>query len=257
MKWAILIFTAVSLVTSVGTYFYFFEGTTFEPEDYYKFNDHKPNGFGKTITIFGGNGNIGLNTIEKALENGYRVNVYVRNDTSISIKHKKLYIYFGELNETEKIKKALHHSTAVISALGPKIERQYDDTLVNGFANVLNCIEKEDIRRFISIGCPLISDEKDKFSLSSFVFKAYHSIRYPNYKKQFIQMSDMIKKSTLSWTIVRYTVPTDEQELGMVYVQRDGAVHMRVTVARADIASFLVSMIDDPTYSMSCPVIGK
>ena len=102
----------------------------------------------------------------------------------------------GELTDREAVRRAVRGADAVVSALGPSLDRK-------------------------AAGTPLVTD------------------------------------SRLDWTIARFTRPTDGARTGTVRAGYLGRDHIRASITRADIATFLLDQSTDPRFHRAAPAISN
>lgn len=71
-----------------------------------------------------------------------------------------------------------------------------------------------------------------------------------------VAIGDLLEKSDLDWTMVRFMAPKDAPYTGKVKVGF-GDTKMNFAVSREDIGAFMVNQIEDRTYIRSMPIIGS
>ena len=77
----------------------------------------------------------------------------------------------------------------------------------------------------------------------------------PTAKKELIGISDLLKKSDLDWTIVRFLAPNDKPATGKV-VTGYGGTKMKIAIPREDIGVFMVEQVESAKYLRDMPLIG-
>jgi uncharacterized protein YbjT (DUF2867 family) len=76
------------------------------------------------LTVFGATGGVGREVVTQALDAGHDVTAYVRNPSKLDVTHSNLTVITGELTDRDAVQRAVHGSDAVISALGPSLDRE-------------------------------------------------------------------------------------------------------------------------------------
>ena len=71
------------------------------------------------LTVFGATGGVGREVVNQALDRGDHVTAYVRNPAKLD-----LTVITGELTDREEVRRAVRGAEAVISALGPSLDRK-------------------------------------------------------------------------------------------------------------------------------------
>lgn len=209
------------------------------------------------ITVFGASGGIGKFVVKRALNQGYKVNAYVRNPSKLDITHDNLNIIQGQLNEYNKIKQAIEGSNTVISALGVPMKFTYEsmDTL-NGTKNIVKAMRELKVSRIITWATPSVKFSRDKKSFITIVPGIMASILFPKAKKEIITIADLLQQNNLDWTIVRFMAPKNTAFTGEVKVGF-GDRKMSFNISREDIAEFMLQQTTSLEYLHSMPIIGS
>src|SRR3954447_21424192 len=76
------------------------------------------------LTVFGATGGIGRHVVSQALDAGHHVTAYARNPAKLNLTHPKLTVIAGELSDRAAVGRAVAAADAVISALGPSLDRK-------------------------------------------------------------------------------------------------------------------------------------
>ncbi|MGA3014443.1 MAG: NAD(P)H-binding protein [Bacteroidales bacterium] len=209
------------------------------------------------IAVFGAGGAIGQLLIKQAIEEGYKVNAYVRRIESFPIKHDRLKLFQGELDDFVSIKGVISGTNEVISTLGPPLKFSYSGMPISdGHRNIVKAMEECSVSRFITIATPSIKFEKDKTSLATVVPGIMARLIFPKPYKEIIEIGKIITASDLDWTIVRFLAPKNTAKKGDIKVTF-GERKINFNISRADIAGFLFQQIADKTYIHSMPIIGS
>ena len=210
-----------------------------------------------TITVFGATGGIGMLLVNKALAEGYTVNAYVRNPSKLDLKHPKLTVIKGELDDFKSIKNAIAGVDCVICTLGPPLKRKYEGwAILDGHQNIIRAMESENVKRFITIATPSVRFQKDVPSMITNLPPVMAKLFFPKAYKEIVQVGDNVVFSKLDWTIVRFLAPNDKPSTGDVKVTF-GDKKIKWGISRTDIADFLLTQIKDTQYIHSMPIIGS
>lgn len=209
------------------------------------------------ITVFGASGAIGRLLVMRALDKDYSVDVYVRNPEKITISNRNLKFIKGELNETEKIQKAISGADAVISTLGPPLERRYDGTpVLDGHRNIIRALQSEKVTRFITLATPSVKFAEDKISAVTLIPGMAARLLFPDAYREITALGREVESSDLDWTIVRIIAPTDAPAKGNTIVSF-GEKRIGWPISRMDVAEFMLNMVKDKKYIRSMPIIGS
>ncbi|MEE6712306.1 NAD(P)H-binding protein [Pediococcus acidilactici] len=207
------------------------------------------------ILIFGATGGIGKYVVKHAKENGYQVTVYVRNAKKIS--DSTIKIVQGELNNYEKIRVSLQNQDAVIWAVGIPMRRNYKEMIsLNGHKTLLKAISSTGVKRLIDWGNPSIQSKKDVKSFLTVIPGIVASILFNKAKQEMIAISELLEKSDIDWTIVRFMAPKNTKYTGHVKVSF-GERKIKWNISGEDIAAFMVCQAAEKNYIKSMPIIGS
>ncbi|MGB9201469.1 NAD(P)-dependent oxidoreductase, partial [Methanobacterium sp.] len=170
------------------------------------------------ITIFGATGNIGKLLVKQAIDEGHEVVAYVRDPSKIAnYKYQNLSIVKGQLNEYKKIEYAIDGADAVMSMLGPAMTGKLVGMPISeGTQNIVNAMEKLGVKRLIAIATPSVSDPNDIPTIKIKLIKVFAKISMHHAYSEILNVGDIIQKSDLEWTIIRYLQPTNDNKKGKI-----------------------------------------
>ncbi len=199
------------------------------------------------IVVFGANGRTGLNIVKQALEKGHSVVGFVRKPGSLTIDHPNLKIAVGNLDEKLKLADIISGTDACICALGGDSLRKNSAVFTKGVSNIVDIMEQEKVNRLIYISSIGVDESQYmipqpmRFFITRFLLKvpiAEHSIN-----------EEKINHSSLKWTIVRPAGLIDGPILKAV---KSGTETVKLkgnpTIARANVAAFILSQLENKTY---------
>ena len=211
------------------------------------------------VTVFGATGAIGSLTVDELLASGHTVTAYARNFGKIPSRWgHRVRVVVGEISDAEAIGRAVDGSDAVVSALGPSMDRKATGLpLVEGTRHILDGMRSRGIRRYVGHGTPSIRDPHEKrtaqtrlvgFMGRTFLRRAYDEL---------LGMTDVVCTADVDWTIVRFTAPQNTVKKGDLRVGFYGHDKIGFPVSRADIAAFTAAQVDSDTYIGRAPAISN
>ncbi|WP_448071300.1 NAD(P)-dependent oxidoreductase [Georgenia yuyongxinii] len=211
------------------------------------------------VTVFGATGAIGSRTVAELLERGHTVTAYARNQAKVPAAWgERVRVVIGEMSDADAIDSAVAGADAVISALGPSMDRKATGLpLVEGTRHILEAMQRHGVTRYIGHATPAVLDPRERptpvtrftsFMPRTFMRRAYDEIR---------GMTDPVKASDLDWTIVRFLAPKNAPKQGNLRVGFFGTDKIRFAVSRADIAAFTAAQVDDCAYVGRAPAISN
>ena len=131
----------------------------------------------------------------------------------------------GELTDRDAVQRAVHGADAVISALGPSLDRKATGMpLVDGTRTIVDAMRAEGVERYIGMATPSLRDPRDTASLLGRLVPFMGRTFLPRAYRELLDMSQLVTDSDLDWTIARFTRPTDGTRTGTIragYLGRD------------------------------------
>lgn len=211
------------------------------------------------VTVFGATGAIGSLTVTELLANGHTVTAYARNPKKIPASWGgRVNVVIGEMSDAAAIDKAVAGTDAVVSALGPSMDKKATGLpLVDGTRHILDAMKRHDVTRYIGHGTPSIQDPRDKRTLQtrlvSFMGRTFLRRAYD----ELLGMTTLVQRSGVDWTIVRFTAPSDKPKAGTLRVGFYGHDKIGFPVTRAEIAAFTAGQVDHRAYVGRAPAISN
>jgi putative NADH-flavin reductase len=210
------------------------------------------------ITVFGASGGVGKHAVEQALGRGDEVVAYVRSPTKLDLAHERLDVVAGELTDRETITEAISGSDAVVSALGPSLDRKATGMpLVDGTRNIVEAMQAAGVRRYVGMATPSLRDPRDRRSLIGTIVPVMGRVLLPRAYRELLAMSQIVIDSDLDWTIARFSQPTDKPAIGSVRAGFLGVDKVGMAITRADIATFLLDQVVDTRFGRAAPAISN
>lgn len=205
------------------------------------------------ILVLGATGATGRLIVSKAIAKGYEVAALVRSKT----KAKDVVgaeLLEGDARDPTALAHAIVGCDAVISSLGTAISPFKEVTLLSTATSALvGVMEQQNIRRVVCITGLGAGDSRghggfffDRLFLPLFLRKVYEDKD---------RQEDAIRASTLDWTIVRPTVLNDKSAQGGVKALTDLSGIRGGTIARADVAEFVLQQLTTDTWLRKAPLI--
>lgn len=198
------------------------------------------------ILTLGATGRVGSEIVTYALRDGYHVTVLVRTPEKIQINNKNLTIIQGNVLNKDDIVRAMHGIDVVISALNT----DGTTTLSESMPLIIEAMENEGIKRIITIGTAGILQSRT----------TPNSLRYQSSEskqkstraaKEHHKVYDMLKQSTLEWTIVCPTYLPYGERVGKYRIDRNFLPEGGTEISVPDTAEFSFKQIKAIDYIKS------
>ncbi|WP_328875398.1 NAD(P)H-binding protein [Streptomyces sp. NBC_00287] len=211
------------------------------------------------VTVFGATGAIGSLTVAELVDRGHQVTAYARNPQKIPASWgDRVRVVAGEMSDKDAIDSAVAGANAVVSALGPSLDRKATGLpLVAGTGHILAAMKHHGVRRYIGHATPAILDPHEKPTLVTRLIAFMPRTFMPRAYEEITGMSSRIMDSGLDWTIVRFIAPKDTPRQSRVRTGFFGTDKLGFAVSRADIAAFTAAQVDDTTYIGRAPAISN
>jgi nucleoside-diphosphate-sugar epimerase len=211
------------------------------------------------VTVFGATGGIGSLVVDALRTRGHTVTAFVRNPTKIpSSWGDDVTVTVGELSDAAAVDRAVEGADAVVSALGPSLDRKAAGLpLVEGTRNIMAAMQHHGVRRYVGNGTASVLDPREKPTwqtrLPTFMAKTFLRRAYD----EMIGMSEIVMTSGLDWTIVRFLAPKDGAARGQLREGFYGRDSLGFSITRADIAAFTAAQVDDDRYIGAAPAVSN
>jgi putative NADH-flavin reductase len=197
------------------------------------------------VLVIGASKGIGLETVRRALETGHQVRALARSATSISLAHPQLEKVRGDALVRQDVEAALQGVDVVILTLGVSFAELFSPVhLFSDATRVLvAAMAAQDVKRLICVTGFGAGDSRDSISvLQRLPFQVVFGRAYADKSRQ----EQLIKETSLDWTIVRPGVLTGGVRTERYQVLDQPSQWRNGIIARADVADFCVKQIGNP-----------
>jgi putative NADH-flavin reductase len=211
------------------------------------------------VTVFGATGAIGQQVVQQLRASRHAVTAYVRNPAKVPASWgQDVTVVTGEITDAAAIDRAVTGADAVVSALGPSMDRKATGLpLVEGTQHIVASMQGHGVRRYVGNATPSVLDPREKATwqarLPTFMAKTFLQRAYD----EVTGMGQAVMDSGLDWTIVRFTAPKDGAPKGKLRVGFFGTDKVGMAVTRADIAAFTAAQVNDTRYIKAAPAISN
>ena len=204
------------------------------------------------LIIFGATGSIGNHVVVQSLNKGYQVSAFSRNKNNLNkLSHPNLNKIEGNVFNPKDVHNAIKGQDVVIIVLGSGKSRN-SVVRSKGTQNIIEAMNTNGIKRLICQSTLGAGDSKENLN---FFWK---NIMFGWFLKQVLLdhelQEEYVKNSGLNWTIVRPAAFTDggkTENYRHGFSSVDKSVKLKI--ARADVASFILQQLDSSTYLFKLP----
>jgi uncharacterized protein YbjT (DUF2867 family) len=205
------------------------------------------------VLVLGATGGTGREIVREARESGHSVVALVRS----KVKADGLLgaeIVEGDARDTDAVARALVGCQGVISSLGTPMSPFREVTLLSTATRALvDEMARQNVRRLVCITGLGAGDSRghggfmfDRLILPLFLRKVYADKD---------RQETIVRSSAAEWVLVRPTVLNDQPARGSVRAVTDLSGIHGGTIARADVARFVVDQLTDDQWLRRAPLI--
>jgi putative NADH-flavin reductase len=200
------------------------------------------------IVVIGATGPTGQAITELALKQGLDVTCMARHPEAMTMQDAHLTVVRGDVLDPASLDKAVAGQEAVICALGISIGASRKPTTIysEGTKHIVNAMNKHRVSRLLCITGIGAGDSRghggffyDRIFLPFVLNEGY---------KDKTRQEEVIRQTTLNWTIIRPAMLTKGPAKGS-YRVIEGGDYVAKSIARADLADFIVKSIAPDKYS--------
>jgi len=215
------------------------------------------------LLALGATGRTGRWVLEYALGAGNDVVALARTPEKILARSPKLSVVRGTPENADDVLPAIRGCEAVISTLDNSRTsdlpwaRPVSPPLLmtRSIGNALAAMRRSSARRIVVLSALGVGDS---FALAPAVVRLL--IRWTNlgigYKDHEAQEA-LLRESGLDWTCVRAAILTNRRSQGKLIVSYDGRPKPAMTIGRAEVARFMVEILDQPEFFGKAPIISE
>jgi uncharacterized protein len=195
------------------------------------------------ILILGATGRVGSQIVTYALHDRHHVTVLVRTPEKIQINSENLTIIQGNVLNKNDIVRAMHGIDVVISALNT----DGTTTLSESMPLIIKAMENEGIQRIITIGTAGILQSRTTPTVIRYQ-SSESKRKSTRAAEEHHKVYDMLKQSTLDWTIVCPTYLPDGEREGQYRIERNFLPEGGMKISVPDTAEFTYRQIESSDY---------
>jgi putative NADH-flavin reductase len=199
----------------------------------------------KNIILFGATGGSGKQVVTQALERGYAVTAVIRNPASLAIHHSNLKVTRGDVLQSISFEKEIIGKDVVISCLGTGKDLKPTTIYSRGMENIISAMKNAGVGRLVCISAGALYTNKEMGifvrALSKIVLQKILKNLYDDMRL----METLVEASGLDWTIVRPARLVNKPRTGNYRTAIQSHLRRPWRIARADLADFMLSSIEN------------
>jgi putative NADH-flavin reductase len=209
------------------------------------------------ITVFGASGRTGAPLVRQALDRGHEVVAFVRSPGAFPVSGEGLTVVEGDAYTGEGVAEAVSPggvpADAVVSVLGQTGDGP-DDLLTVAGDRITGAMAEAGVGRFVTLVGAGVREAGESPSLSGRVMGGLLKLLAREVLADAETHVERVRATDLDWTVVRAPRLADGEGEGD-YRAGDIALGFE-SVARADVARFILDCIEDDLYVNEMPKVG-
>ena len=194
------------------------------------------------VTVFGAAGGTGRHVTGEALAAGHEVTVLVRDPLTLGPTDPRVRVEVGDARDPEVVARVITGAQGVISAIGGRGMGR-STAITDAMTTIVACLPAG--TRLLAVSTVGAGDSASQFPRA---VRMTVGVMLRNAIADHNGQERAIMASELDWTIARCVGLTDDPAGGDVHVLTEGKLGGS-RIARADVARWLVTNLDDATYS--------
>jgi len=207
----------------------------------------------RTLLVLGATGGTGRLIVAQALARGYDVAALVRSrEKAADLTGVTLIV--GDARDEKALREAIRGRDAVICSLGTPPSPTREVTLLSTATRALvDAMKAEAVSRLVCITGIGAGDSKGRggFAFDNLIYPFLLKNVYADKNRQ----EAIVRDSGLDWVLVRPSILNDKPGRGAVRALTDLSKFHGGTIARADVAKFVLDQVRDPTWAHRSPLI--
>lgn len=209
------------------------------------------------ITVFGATGRTGVPLVRQALDRGHEVVAFTRSPEGFPVSGEGLTVVTGDAYTGEGVAEAVAPdgtpADAVVSVLG-QTGNGPDDLLTVAGDNITDAMAAAGVERFVTLVGAGVRETGESPSLSGRVMGGLLKLLAREVLADAESHVEHVRATDLDWTVVRAPRLVDGEGTGDY---RAGDIDLGFeSVARADVARFILDCLADDTHVHEMPKVG-
>ena len=195
------------------------------------------------ITIFGATGTIGRLLVEQSLSHGHDVTAFTRDAARVTVEHDRLQVVEGDVTDPAACLPAVKDADAVIVVLGAGRQGEVREA---GTRAVVDAMQQAGGGRLVCQSTLGVGSSRPNLNVW-WKYVMFGALLRPAYADH-VRQERVVTESDLDWTIVRPSAFADQSPAPVRHGFGGSETGLRLKIARADVAAFLLAQVEDETY---------
>lgn len=193
------------------------------------------------ILVIGGTSGIGLEVVKLAAARGHTVTVMARHAPAIPIKDVRFVM--GDVLDAAAVAAAMQGQEVVVNSISAPATGGATTVFSKGMTNVLTAMHSQGVSRLIAVTGMGAGDSRKAGGW--FYDKVMYPVAMASMYDDKTREEQLIKSSSLDWTIVRPGVLGNGPAGGQYWVIRELDGVKGGGIARADVAAYMIAALEN------------
>ena len=210
----------------------------------------------KTIALLGGSGRTGQHFLQQALAQDYAVRALVRTPSKVNADADaaSLELIQGDVLNYADVLETVKGADLVVSLFG-HVKDSPAWLQTDGTRNILRAMQEQGVERIISLSGGGLPYEQDQPKFADKAIRFVMKVAVPKVLNDAVKHAEVLRDSDRMWTVVRGPRLTDKPKRGDYRVGWVG-VNAGTKVGRADLADFVLRLVEDTQYDGQMPFVS-
>jgi len=198
------------------------------------------------VLVLGATGHTGQQVVAQALSQGHLVTAFVRNPRGLTVGADRLRVITGSVTEVDDtLSSAMRDQDVVISTLGVGKSFRSGGLMAQSMPRIIRAMEGVGVRRLV---CMSAFGVAETFRDVPWLPRLFMRTLLRDIYRDKASAERILRDSTLDWTLVYPTGLVDRPATGKYRVAIRLPLRGFPTIARADVAAFLLTQIADRSF---------
>jgi putative NADH-flavin reductase len=199
------------------------------------------------VIVFGAAGRIGGHLVRQAVARGHEVTAFVRRPARSGVRE-----VVGDVRDVRAVEGAIRGHDAVLSALGHSDRRRVDGLYSTAARHFVEAMPRAGVERVISVSAWV----EDSLPRAGFLFeRILLPLVFRHIWEDLTIAEGVYRASSLRWTCVRASRLTDAAQRGNYREGHDLRGYFFSSISRADVAAFMLRVLEEDSYVRESPMI--
>jgi putative NADH-flavin reductase len=201
----------------------------------------------KKLCVFGASGRTGLMLINNAVDRGYTVTAFCRNDSDRQYLPENVTCIVGDISNMDDLDQAVAGADVVICAYGQR-EPYREVFCATATGMIIESMKKHGVDRMLCITNALTGDLSMNRSRFIRVMARFYRLMRAAVALDREQQERIVEESGLNWTIIKPSELMDENEKNRFVHGENLMIDAYSRISRYHLSNFMLDHLDPDKY---------